>query len=254
MLELDFLYRAGGALPPKLRGEVRWAAAHANRCEYGEAIALADLRAAGVNEDHIRMLTGESGIRPADTQAVVAFVFRLTLAAHALTDAEVAQLIERYGEKQVVAVVLLVAYANFQDRMFLALNLGPEPGGPVPPLDVKFARQRLGEVALAPPRKAPVKPVIAPAAEAAGGTDCPPVDFAGIRADLAKQRNRAPRIRLPEAEPGANRWGLVGRTYQPELATAWSACTQAFGEEADQDPVFEQSMFWVVTRTKRCFY
>jgi hypothetical protein len=80
------------------------------------------------------------------------------------------------------------------------------------------------------------------------------VDFAGIRADLAKQRNRAPRIRLPEAEPGANRWGLVGRTYQPELATAWSACTQAFGEEADQDPVFEQSMFWVVTRTKRCFY
>ena len=51
-----------------------------------------------------------------------------------------------------------------------------------------------------------------------------------------------------------NRWGLVGQTYQPELAAGWTACTQAFGEEADQDPVFEQSVFWVVTRTIHCFY
>ena len=75
-----------------------------------------------------------------------------------------------------------------------------------------------------------------------------------IRCSLNDQRTRRPRIRLPDADAGANRWGLVGQTYQPELATAWSSCTQAFGEEADQDPVFEQSMFWVVTRTKGCFY
>lgn len=250
MLELDYLHRAGGALPPKLRGAVRWAAAHANGCEYGEAVALADLRVAGVDEVHIRALTGKPDGRPADTRAVVEFAFRLTLGTHALTDAEVARLVERYGEKQVVAIVLLVAYANFQDRLCLALDLGPEPGGAVPPLDVKFARQRLGEVALAPPRK---RPALAPA-EVAAGSDCPAVDLVGIRADLAKQRYRSPRIRLPESDPGTNRWGQVGQTYQPQLATAWSACTQAFGEEADQDPVFEQSLFWVVTRTKRCFY
>ena len=42
--------------------------------------------------------------------------------------------------------------------------------------------------------------------------------------------------------------------YQPELAAAWSACTRAFREEAKQDRVFEESLFWVVTRTIHCFY
>ena len=28
----------------------------------------------------------------------------------------------------------------------------------------------------------------------------------------------------------------------------------AFGEEAKQDRVFEESLFWVVTRTIHCFY
>ena len=75
----------------------------------------------------------------------------------------------------------------------------------------------------------------------AGSPDRHPLDLAGDPSRLAKQRCRLPRIRLPESDPGVNRWGLVGQTYQPELATAWSACTQAFGEESDQDPVFEQS-------------
>jgi hypothetical protein len=46
--------------------------------------------------------------------------------------------------------------------------------------------------------------------------------------------------------------GCIG--YQPELAAAWSACTRAFGREANQDRVFEESLFWVVTRTLQCFY
>jgi hypothetical protein len=71
---------------------------------------------------------------------------------------------------------------------------------------------------------------------------------------LAGQRCRVPRLALPGSAPGVNRWGLVGQIYQPELATAWSACAQAFGEESDQDPIFEQSLFWIVTRTKQCFY
>ena len=41
---------------------------------------------------------------------------------------------------------------------------------------------------------------------------------------------------------------------RPSLALAWSACTRAFGEEAKQDRVFEESLFWVVTRQIHCFY
>jgi hypothetical protein len=47
--------------------------------------------------------------------------------------ADAARLIEQYGEKQVVALVLLLAYANFQDRLILALDLPLGPGEPLEP-------------------------------------------------------------------------------------------------------------------------
>jgi hypothetical protein len=47
---------------------------------------------------------------------------------------------------------------------------------------------------------------------------------------------------------------LVCRTHQPRLAVVWAACKQAFGAEADQDRIFEASLFWVVTLTQRSFY
>ena len=50
------------------------------------------------------------------------------------------------------------------------------------------------------------------------------------------------------------RWSLVCLGYQPELASAWSQCTRQFAEESKQDRVFEESLFWVVTRSLQCFY
>ena len=46
---------------------------------------------------------------------------------------------KHYGEKTVAAMVLSMAYANFQDRLLLCLGSPIEPGGPLPPLDVIFA-------------------------------------------------------------------------------------------------------------------
>jgi hypothetical protein len=82
------------------------------------------------------------------------------------------------------------------------------------------------------------------------------------------QRNRPARLRVPtwdevraKLPPGQQgrppvriRWSLVCAGYQPELAGAWSACTRAFAEESRQDRVFEESLFWVVTRSLQCFY
>jgi hypothetical protein len=50
------------------------------------------------------------------------------------------------------------------------------------------------------------------------------------------------------------KWSRVCLGYQPQLAQGWSACTGSFGQEAKQDRVFEESLFWVVTRTLQCFY
>jgi hypothetical protein len=50
------------------------------------------------------------------------------------------------------------------------------------------------------------------------------------------------------------RWSLVCMGYQPQLAAGWSACTRHFGQESKQDRLFEESLFWVVTRSLQCFY
>jgi hypothetical protein len=257
MLELDFLHRARSPLGPRLSGQLRWVAAHANRCRYGEACAAADLRRAGVDEADIRALA-EPDRLPAALQPALAFARKLTLAADTVTDAEISRLIGQYGEKQVVAVVLLLAHANFQDRLILALDVPPGPGEPLPPLDVRFTRPPPGfAVTTRGDRGAQnsahattgssAPPVPAPAPEWAG------LDYNGIQREMEKQRGRRCRIKLPPDNLGS-RWGLVCRTYQPELADAWGACARAFGNEAEQDPLLEASLFWVVTRSQRCFY
>src|SRR5260370_32890109 len=49
LLELDYLQRAPSPLNAKLRGRMRWVAAHANRGSYSEAYAAAELHRAGVS-------------------------------------------------------------------------------------------------------------------------------------------------------------------------------------------------------------
>ena len=92
--------------------------------------------------------------------------------------------------------------------------------------------------------------------------------FSDLQSNLDVQRARKPRIRVPSwddvraklpngadfKKPLGIRWSLVCAGYQPELANGWSACTRAFGQEAAMDRVFEESLFWVVTRTLTCFY
>jgi alkylhydroperoxidase family enzyme len=254
MLELDYHHRCGSQLPPRLRAELRWVAAHANQCAYGEAYATADLRNLGLEEAQVRALAGAGADLDEADQAALAFARKLTLAADTVTDADVARLVKRYGEKQVVAMVLLLAYANFQDRLVHALDLPVEPGGPLPPLDVQFTERPLwiGRTAARLPQT--TAPSLAGLRRKNADMERGTLDCTGLSGELEKQRRRQPRIPLPPHQPGQVHWGLLCRTYQPELAARWSACDHAFNAEADQDPVLEQSVFWVVTHAVRCFY
>jgi hypothetical protein len=42
--------------------------------------------------------------------------------------------------------------------------------------------------------------------------------------------------------------------YQPALTSAWYRTMGAFDAEAQLDLVFANSIFWVITRSTRCFY
>jgi alkylhydroperoxidase family enzyme len=269
MLELDALHRTGNRLDPKLRGLVRWAAADANGCDYAKAVALADLSRAGVAEADLQRLTGDPSRLSQAERAAVTFARKMMREAHIVTDEEMKQLLKFFGEERVVALVALLAHASFQDRIFLAANVQVEPGGPLPPLTVSFAK---------PEPKPPTVGRIgnpsyhgtAPSAKAVTGTKDVAADAAWLRLQeqLDKQRGQSGRIRVPSREEvlkriGANhpaawqtgiRWSRVCYGYQPELTDAWFACAAAFRQEAKLDRVFEQCIFWVVTRSSQCFY
>lgn len=267
MLELDWLHRAKNPIGPVLRGEMRWVAAEANRCACSRATAEADLRRAGIDGPRIDALRAGPDRWPAEDRAALLFARQMTLNAAAVTDADVEALRKAYGDEKLVAMVLLLAHANFQDRLLLTLGIPPEEGGPRPPVDCRFSREK---VALEVPARA--RP------EERQGPDVPAVvddpgwaglGFETLQANLDNQRSNGGRIRVPTfAEymaklpadaprpkaPMKIKWSLVCMVYQPALAAGWSACTSAFREEAKQDRVFEESLFWVVTRTIHCFY
>src|SRR5205823_9446915 len=89
MLELDYLHRAKSPLDPKLRAKMRWVAAHANRCEYTQSQALADLRRAGAREDECKVLQGGLATWPAKDRPALTFADTLTRSAFQVTDDEV---------------------------------------------------------------------------------------------------------------------------------------------------------------------
>ena len=267
MLELDRLHRTQSPLGPQLRGKMRWIAADANRCAYSRATAAADLKRAGLDHRQIEALAGDHAEFPAPERAALEFARKMTTSADTVTDGEVAYLKSHYGEKKLAAMVLLLAYANFQDRLILALDLSIEHGGPLPPLDVRFDKKaKEPEV---PARKKPTGPPPPAVPAYVDDPEWRSFDFDDLQKNLSTQRAAPGRIRVPSWDevkavlpagypppkhPIRIQWSLVCMGYQPELAAAWSACTRNFGEEAKQDRVFEESLFWVVTRTIHCFY
>jgi alkylhydroperoxidase family enzyme len=268
MLELDYLQRTRSPLGPRLRAHMRWVAAHANRCAYGEADAEADLRRAGVDDAGIRGLAQGGANLPPPERLALEFARKMTLAAHTVTDTEVARLIELHGPRQVVAMVLLLAYANFQDRLILSLDLPPETGGPLPPLDVHFHPKQAPTAPTAGHRRPAPAGGPAPAPALAGDQEWTAWDVTQLQQALEQQRGRRPRIVVPawgevrkhlppesaKRPPLRIRWSLVCLGYQPELAAGWCACLWAFDRESRLERALEESIFWVVTRSLQCFY
>lgn len=245
MLELDYQHRVKSPLEAELRAVVRRAVAQANACRYGEAEAEADLHRAGPAES-------PSTRRPAVDGDVLAFARKLTLAGATVSDDEVASLRQRYGDKQLVALVQLIAYANFQDRLLRALGLDRQLDETAAAA-VSFTRQPLGTTLIRPRQKPP--------ASAGGVGGLAGENRAGVAGDAAailmqmeSQKTRRPRIALSDAAADVVHWGEVCRKHQPELTGAWFVCMRSFGAEAYQDPVLEASVLWVVSRTQRSFY
>ncbi len=267
MLQLDLAQRTRSPLDPIVRGKLRWVIARANHCAYSEAYAIADLKRAGLDAAGLNALTGEPSGWPEADREPLDFVRQLTVAAPKIPDELFEKLRMRFGEKQVAAMVLLAAYGNFQDRIVLGLNLPIEVGGPLPPLQVEFAESAFQIAPLYPPQSKPADLL-------AGGSDVVDDDpawaeipYEELQSRLERQRRRKPRLPIPAwddikqnlpaamaTRPTRIVWNLVCSGYVPELAVPWSITTRTMWAETKPDRVFEESLFWIQTRSIECNY
>ncbi len=267
MLQLDLAQRTRSPFDPILRGKLRWVIAHANHCAYSEAYAIADLKRAGLDSAGLEALTGESSSWPEADREPLEFARLLTVAAPTIPDELFEKLRTRFGEKQVAAMVLLAAYGNFQDRIVLGLNLPLEVGGPLPPLQVEFAESAFQIAPLYPPQSKPADLLT-------GGSDVVDDDpawalipYEELQTRLERQRGRKPRLPIPAwddikqnlpaamaTRPTKIVWNLVCSGYVPELAVPWSITTRTMWAETKPDRVFEESLFWIQTRSIECNY
>jgi alkylhydroperoxidase family enzyme len=134
MLHLDHFHRETNPLGPVAAGKLRWAVADAMRCAYAKQYAEFDLRRAKIGDAELDNLrTGKS--RSADDIAMTAYARKATLAASTLTDEELESLLKRFGPEKVVAMVHTAAFANFENRIFLAIGAKAESDGLIPPID-----------------------------------------------------------------------------------------------------------------------
>jgi alkylhydroperoxidase family enzyme len=267
MLALDRAQRTKTPLDPVLRARMRWVIAHANRCAYSEAYALADLKRAGGDEASIQALArGPEGWLASDREPLE-LARLLTQGAPSIPDELFVRLRYRFGDRAVAAMVLLGAYGNFQDRVVLGLGLPLEPGGPLHPLDVAFAPGAFQAVPILPPQGGLPRLLSAGATVVERDPHWSEVSYEALQSRLDRQRSRAPRLPIPSwdaVKPGlppalASRptrivWNLVCSGYVPELAVPWSVATRTMWAEAGQDRVFEESLFWVQARAVECSY
>ncbi len=278
MIDLDHAQRAESPLPPRLRAKLRWIAAHANRCDYAKAYARADFVRAGGKAADIDNLPDRLDKLPEKERLALQLGRQLTLAAYSVTDAQIARLVELYDEKQVVAIVLVAAYANFQDRLLLALGVSVEPDGPMPAVKVRFRKPppapastpKDKETKKGPKRKrsAPAKNP-PPVPKVVDDPEWAALSFATLQERLAGQKKqRRARIPIPDwkavreklpagmprDKPMRVQWSLLNYGYQPRLTAAWIGGLRAFRQESDLELVQQESLFWVVTRSLQCFY
>jgi alkylhydroperoxidase family enzyme len=276
MLDLDYAQRMESTLPPQLRAKLRWIVADALRCDYGKAYARFDYLQAGGKAEDINDLPRQLDKLPEAERLALRLVRQLVEAAYTVSDEQVARLVELHGENQVAAIVLVAAYANFQDRLLLALGASVEADGPLPSIKVHFRKPFLANKAVetkkekrerivSPPAKDPP-----PVPERIDDPEWTAISFETLRQRLDKQiARRQARVRIPSWEtvrdnfpasvpkpdkPIRVQWSLLAYGYQPRLTAAWLGGLRTFRQESDLDAVFHESLFWVVTRSLQCFY
>ena len=248
---------------------MRWVIAHANRCAYSEAYALADLEAGRRRRGAIQVADRRPG-RLARGRPRAA---RVRPAADRRRPDD-----PRRPVRPAPRAVRRQAGRGDGPARGLRQLPGPDRARPGPPDRARRAacrRSTSSSRRARSSRRRSCRPSRSCPSLLASGDDGrrarPGVVGAVVRraaiaartaagADAAAARSRpGTRSRRSSRPRSASRptrivWNLVCSGYVPELAVPWSVATRTMWAEAKPDRVFEESLFWVQTRAIRCNY
>jgi len=120
----------GGVLDPRTKALVALRAAAVNGCRYSLGLNAAAARSAGLNEQHIVALSGEtweaSGLFDERDAAVLRLAEKLTRAPGSVTDEEIARLHKWFGDAHLVELHILIGAENLLHRVALGLSIEPD--------------------------------------------------------------------------------------------------------------------------------
>lgn len=284
LIELENLYRnEPSSLEDRIRICVaRYAVASFHHSEYGKAVALSDLKRVDAGDVAKELETGKT-LSDAHLRDVHSFAVQMSKAGRSLTDEQFEGVRSKIGDESMVGLVLQIAHGCFQDRLLLSLGIANIADAPETPVVIHFVestpngantpsaqRDDASELldSVSHDKQLELLDVTASAWKANSAIEGWS-DFSAekLQNRLDNQRNRTARIAVPEWDSFANklppnlyrrpmriRWSRVVVGYQTKLGPAWIKCLRVFEQEAHQDRVFEESVFWVVTRSLRCFY
>lgn len=274
MLELDYAHRILSPVPSKLRAAMRWVAAQANRCHYTMDQALTDARAAGVDESLLsHLIDGSHSIWNDAERQALRFALDMTVDSDAVSDEQFADLVKAFGEKQTACMVLLMAYANFQDRLLLSLGVVTEKEGPFAPLHVRFSPDCF-VFQTTPPPKTQVTPFTTPVSDAVlpasyHGEQWQSQTYEFWQQRMAVQKERSTRLSVlpwsqiaPTLPAGLMKgptdivWYQTVFGYAPELAVPFEIVMRTAGAETSGkwDRIFGSALFWITTKAVECPY
>ncbi len=267
LLQLDFAQRTQSPLNPILRAKLRYRIACENRCDYAQVTALDDLKRSGLSPQECEaFIRNPSGTDTPEADPIE-FVRLLTIDAPSVSENLFRKLQTTYGNRRLVAMVLLAAYGNFQDRLILGLNIPLESSGPLPSLEIRFDPAAFQPFPVLPPLQSIPEPIVGGSNLIPSNQEWSELSFEDLQGRLEEQRRKAPLLPIPQwdevlpnlplpmqSRPTRIIWNLVGWFYVPELSIPWSVATRTMWAETTPDRILEESLFWVQTRAIRCNY
>lgn len=274
LLQLDYAHRAKSPLPAHLRAAMRWVAANANRCRYTMDQAISDLKTAELNDQRLEgLINGNLSEWELKDRKALKFALDMTVDSDSVSDEQFAELVKEFGEKQTACMVLLMAYANFEDRLLLSLGTPPETHGPMPPVNVHFPAESF-VLKTTPPQIPAAMDQSLKKADANTIVDGNDSEWNTQNYEFLQQRMRVQESKptrlpiLPWAEiapqlpkglmngPTDIVWYQVVFGYAPELAVPFELVMRTAGAEASGkwDRIFASGLFWVTTKSVECPY